>query len=209
MQDSILIELQYLPSIAFFSNLEGKEKLILEAKEFFEKQTYRNRCHLLSSQQIEILTVPLQGANKKIKTKDIKIDNNQNWNKKHWRSIQTCYGKSPFFEFFADEFKGIYEKDYIFLWDLNLELLTICLKITGQKIKITESVKYEKNVLGNVMDARSLIHPKKPDNLNQFYKPTAYGQSFGNNFEPNLSVIDLLMNEGPNARNVIQQSIFK
>lgn len=59
------------------------------------------------------------------------------------------------------------------------------------------------------MDARSLIHPKKPDYLNQFYKPTAYGQSFGNNFEPNLSVIDLLMNEGPNAKTVIQQSNFK
>jgi hypothetical protein len=209
MQDSILIELQYLPSIAFFSNIEGKEKLILEAKEFFEKQTYRNRCHLLSSQQIEILTVPLQGANKKIKSRDIKIDNNQNWNKKHWRSIQTCYGKSPFFEFFANEFQTIYEKEYNFLWDLNLDLLTICLKITGQKIKITESVSYEKNISGNVMDARSLIHPKKPDNLNRLYKPTAYGQSFGNNFEPNLSVIDLLMNEGPNAKNVIRQSIFK
>jgi|3_EtaG_2_1085321.scaffolds.fasta_scaffold83493_2 hypothetical protein len=209
MHKSILIEIQYLPSIAFFSNLEGKEELILEANEFFEKQTYRNRCHLLSSQQVEILTVPLQGANKKIKTKDIKIDNSQHWRKKHWRSIQTCYGKSPFFEFFMDEFRSIYEKDYNFLWDLNADLLTICLKITGQKIKITESGSYEKNVSENVMDARSLIHPKKPEYLQQFYKPKAYNQSFGNNFEPNLSVIDLLMNEGPNSKTVIQQSFFK
>ncbi len=206
MHKSILIELQYLPSIAFFSSLEGKEELILEANEFFEKQTYRNRCHLLSSQQIEILTVPLQGANKKIKTKDIKIENSQNWSKKHWRSIQTCYGKSPFFEFFADEFKPIYEKEYNFLWDLNLDLLTLCLKIKGKKIKITESGSYQKVVSENVMDARSLIHPKKPELLQQFYKPKAYNQSFGNNFEPNLSVIDLLMNEGPNAKTVIQQS---
>jgi hypothetical protein len=209
MNKSILIELQYLPSIAFFSSLEEKEELILEANEFFEKQTYRNRCHLLSSQQIEVLTVPLQGANKKIKTKDIKIDNSQNWNKKHWRSIQTCYGKSPFFEFFSDEFNPIYEKKHEFLWDLNFDLLTICLKITGQKIIISESGSYEKNILGNVMDARSLIHPKKDDYLNQFYKPKAYGQSFGNNFEPNLSIIDLLMNEGPNSKTIIQQSIFK
>ena len=189
--------------------MEGKEELILEAHEFFEKQTYRNRAHLLSSQQIEILTVPLQGANKKIKTKNIKIDNSQNWNKKHWRSIQTCYGKSPFFEFFADEFKPIYEKNYNFLWDLNIDLLTICLKITNQKIKITESVSYEKNISQNVMDARSLIHPKKPDYLQKLYKAKAYNQSFGNNFEPNLSIIDLLMNEGQNSKNVIQQSNFK
>ncbi|WP_375580369.1 WbqC family protein [Marivirga tractuosa] len=209
MQKSILIELQYLPSVAFFSSLVEKEELILEANEFFEKQTYRNRCHLLSSQQIEVLTVPLQGANKKIKSKDIKIDNSQNWNKKHWRSIQTCYGKSPYFEFFADEFQPIYEKDYLYLWDLNLDLLTICLKITGQKIKITESGSYEKKVSGNVMDARSLIHPKKPEFLAQLFKPKDYNQSFGNNFEPNLSVIDLLMNEGPNTKTVIRQSNIK
>lgn len=209
MHKSILIELQYLPSVAFFSSLEGKEELILEANEFFEKQTYRNRCHLLSSQQIEILTVPLQGANKKIRTRDIKIDDSQNWSKKHWRSIQTCYGKSPFFEFFADEFQPIYEKDYLYLWDLNLDLLTICLKITSQKIKITESSSYEKKDSGNVMDARSLIHPKKLNFLKQFYEPKAYNQSFGNKFEPNLSIIDLLMNEGPNAKTIILQSNFK
>jgi hypothetical protein len=209
MHKSILIELQYLPSIAFFSCLEGKEELILEADEFFEKQTFRNRTHLLSSQQIEVMTVPLLGANKKVKSRDIRIDNSQTWNKKHWRSIQTCYGKSPFFEFFADDFKRIYEKGYDFLWDLNLDLLTICLKITGQKIRITENVRYEKNISENVMDARSLIHPKKPDYLNHFYEPKAYAQSFGNNFESNLSVVELLMNEGPHSKMVIQQSNIK
>ncbi|SMG25203.1 WbqC-like protein family protein [Marivirga sericea] len=209
MHNSILIELQYLPSIAFFTSLKGQEELMLEANEFFEKQTYRNRCHLLSSQQIEILTVPLQGANKKIKTRDIKIDNSQSWYKKHWRSIQTCYGKSPFFEFFADEFNPCFKRNYNYLWDLNLDLLTICLKITAQKIKITESGSYEKQVSGNVMDARSLIHPKKAAFLTKFYQPAIYSQSFGNTFEPNLSIIDLLMNEGPNAKTIIQRSILK
>lgn len=209
MENSILIDLQYLPSIAFFSAIEGQNELILEAEEYFEKQTYRNRCHLLSSQQIEVLTVPLFGANKKIKSKDIKIDNSQAWNKKHWRTIQTCYGKSPFFEFFAEEFKPIYEKKYNLLWDLNFDLLTICLKITNQPIKITESVSYKKSVSGNVIDARSLIHPKKANFLNKFYKAIPYGQSFGNEFESNLSVLDLIMNEGPNTKTVIKQSKIK
>ncbi|WKK82223.1 WbqC family protein [Marivirga arenosa] len=209
MENSILIDLQYLPSIAFFSAIEGQNELILEAEEYFEKQTYRNRCHLLSSQQIEVLTVPLFGANKKIKSKDIKIDNSQSWNKKHWRTIQTCYGKSPFFEFFAEEFKSIYEKKYNLLWDLNFDLLTICLKITNQPIKITESVSYKKSVSGNVIDARSLIHPKKANFLNKFYKSIPYGQSFGNEFESNLSVLDLIMNEGPNTKTVIKQSKIK
>ena len=209
MHESVLIELQYLPTVAFFSCLEGKEELILEANEFFQKQTYRNRTHLLSSQQVEVLTVPLQGANKKIKSKDIRIDDSQKWNKKHWRSIKTCYGKAPFFEFFADEFAAVYSKEYTFLWDLNIDLLTICLEITNQNLKITESDSYEITVSGNVMDARSLINPKKLDFLKDFYQTKPYSQIFGNNFEPNLSVLDLLMNEGSNAKSIIRQSIFK
>lgn len=209
MHDAVLIETQYLPSIPFFTSLIGKDKLILEAEEFFQKQTYRNRCHILSSQKAEVLTVPVVGANKKIKIKDMRIDPEQNWSIKHWRSIQTCYGKSPFFEFFADEFSSVYQKKYQFLWDINLDLLTICLKILKINIELTESVNFEKSLHSNIVDARSLIIPKNTDLSEPFFKAVPYNQSFGSNFEARLSVIDLLMNEGTNAKNVIQQSKVK
>lgn len=209
MHDSVLIETQYLPSTPFFAALIDKSKLILEADEFFQKQTYRNRSHILSSQKVEVLTVPVLGANKKIKIKDMQIDPAQNWSVKHWRSIQTCYGKSPFFEFFADEFSAVYQKQYQFLWDLNLDVLTICLKILQIKVELTESVNYEKSLDNNVMDARSLINPKNPDLSEPFFNAVPYYQSFGSNFEASLSVIDLLMNEGANSKNVIQQSKVK
>ena len=99
-----LIDIQYLPSLAFFAAIEPFKEIQLESHENFVKQSYRNRAYLLSSQKIEALTVPLIGANKKIYSKDIKIDNSQLWANKHWRSIKTCYGKAPYFEFFADVF---------------------------------------------------------------------------------------------------------
>ncbi|MBK6266741.1 WbqC family protein [Marivirga sp. S37H4] len=202
----VLIELQYLPPIAYFTLLDGKEEIILEAHENFEKQTYRNRCEILSSQQVETLTIPLKGANKKIRTKDIRIDSDQTWQIKHWRSLKTCYGKTPFFEFFADEFEPHYHKKYEFLWDLNWDLLTKCLKIIQLPIKVTETDSFEKEINNNVIDARSLINHKSKESIKGFFVPREYFQNFGNNFEKNLSVIDLLMNEGPNARNVIQES---
>ncbi|PTB96074.1 hypothetical protein C9994_08975 [Marivirga lumbricoides] len=203
---SLLIETQYLPPIAFFSYVAAADELLLEACENFEKQTFRNRCQILSSQQVDTLTIPLKGANKKIKTKDIKIDNDQPWQVKHWRTIRTCYGKTPFFEFFSDEFEPIFQGKYSFLWDFNLDLLTKCLKIMQLPIKITETTCFDKETKNNVIDARSLISPKKPEFIQNNFRPQQYYQNFGNTFEKNLSIIDLLMNEGSNALNVIKAS---
>lgn len=205
-QATALIDIQYLPSLAFFAAIEPFKEIQLESHENFVKQSYRNRAYLLSSQKIEALTVPLIGANKKIYSKDIKIDDSQLWANKHWRSIKTCYGKAPYFEFFADELHQVYHKKFAFLWDLNLALLTKCLKITQIKTKLTESDSYKKNVNENVVDYRSLLNPKKPDLLRQVYKPHPYQQSFGNTFEANLSVVDLFMNEGPNSLQIIRKS---
>lgn len=204
--DTLLIETQYLPNLAFFTSLLDKSKLLLEANEFFEKQTYRNRCEILSSQKVEELTIPVFGAKKKILTKDIKIDNTQKWVNNHWRTLKTCYGKAPFFEFFADEFHAIYYSPEKFLWDLNLKLLTTCLKIIGKTIEISETDMFEKKHKNNVIDRRSLIHPKKKDNAYLYYKAHSYNQNFGKGFVNNLSIIDLIMCEGPNAKMIIKES---
>jgi hypothetical protein len=204
----VLVELQYLPSVAYFSLINEAEDLLLEANENFEKQTYRNRCEILSSQKRESLTIPLIGANKKIQSREIKIDNEQNWQKKHWRTLKTCYGKTPFYEFFADEFEPFYYKKYNYLWDFNLDILTRCLKIIRLPKNIVETVSYEKKIIGKVIDARSLITPKNRELVDKNFNTLGYHQNFGNTFEKNLSIIDLLMNEGPNTRGIIDQSKF-
>lgn len=205
---ALLIELQYLPSIAYLNLVNNSQKLLLEANENFEKQTYRNRCEILSSQQRESLTIPVIGANKKIKSKEIKIENEQAWQVKHWRTLKTCYGKTPFYEFFADEFEPFYLKKYNYLWDFNLDILTRCLKIIRLSVEIAETDSYEKEINDNVIDARSLITPKNKVWIAQNFIAQPYHQNFGNTFENNLSIIDLLMNEGPNASGIINQSTF-
>ncbi len=201
-----LIDCHYLPSVAFFTAIAPHEMVVLESHENFIKQTYRNRTVVLSSQKRATLTVPLIGANKKICTKNIKIDNSQLWSKRHWRTIKTCYGKAPYFEFFAEEFHPIIEKHHSFLWDLNLAFLTKCLNIIRLNTVLTESDSFEKYVDENVIDYRSLINPKKPELLSKVYKPMSYYQNFGNTFEANLSVVDLIMNEGPNSLHIIRKS---
>ena len=93
-----------------------------------------------------------------------------------------------------------------YLYDLNIELLTICLKWLNIKITITESVSYENPVPPDTLDARNTIHPKKPDSVNKLFKPTTYHQVFGKPFVSNLSLIDLVMCEGPNARHIVLAS---
>lgn len=203
---AILIELQYLPNIAYFAAITQFNEVTLEAHEHFEKQTFRNRTNFLSSQQVETLTVPLIGANKKINSKAILIDNSQLWTNKHWRTLKTCYGKAPYFEFFADEFYEVYARIHETLWELNLSFLTKCLRMMQIKLNITESDSYKKDVNENVIDCRSLINPKKAQFLKKVYRIAEYNQSFGNTFEANLSVVDLIMNEGPNSFNIIKKS---
>lgn len=206
LAQSVLIDLHYLPSIAFFSTITKANEVVLEANEYFEKQTYRNRANLLSSQQTETISVPLKGANKKILIKDMQIDNSQLWANKHWRTLKTCYGKAPYFEFFSDEFLIVFQQEHKYLWDLNYAFLTKCLKMMQVNLRITESDSYKKSVNENVIDCRSLINPKKAQFLQEVYQAVPYSQNFGNTFEANLSVVDLLMNEGPNSLNIIKKS---
>jgi WbqC-like protein family len=203
---SVLIDLHYLPSLEFFTCILNFDEIILESNENFVKQSYRNRCYLKGANKIEMLSVPIIDGNKKILIKDIKIDYCQRWEAIHWRTINAAYGKSPFFEFFADYFQNIYHKKPTFLWDLNLNFLTLCLKLMKQNKTISQTEIYEKDAKLGVFDARSLINAKKSFNTNNFYLPTVYQQNFGNDFEPNLSIIDLLFCRGNQTLEILKKS---
>ncbi len=193
---SILIDLHYLPSLEYFSLLAKHQNIILEANEHFTKQTYRNRCYILGANKVECLTIPIQKSAPKILMRDVKIDYNENWDKIHWRTIEAAYKKAPYFEFYADYFLDIYNKKHTFLWDFNVELLSICLKFLKLKLTIRQTEKYEKEIENGIFDARSLINPKITWKERDFYSPKPYHQNFGNEFEPNLSIIDLLFCKG-------------
>lgn len=201
----IVIEPQYLPSIAYFCALRKAEKIDLEIFEYYEKQSYRNRCYINTSQGKMLLSVPVKHLGKQI-FKDVRIDYSENWVDVHWRSIASAYGKAPFFEYFAESFQKILYLKPVFLLDLNINLMTNCLKILGWQKVWFFSEKYV-NLSPDWVDLRSAIHPKKTDKIKDFYKPYPYWQVFGNKFEENLSVIDLIFCEGKQSSAIIEKSI--
>ena len=204
-----IIELQYLPRPEYFALLIQEPDIEIDKHEYFVKQTFRNRCQILTANGVDDLTIPVLGSGKKILAKDIKIDHSQKWLNRHWRAIQSAYGKAPFFEYYADELRIIYDRKHEYLFDLSYELLTQCLDFLGFEIDVSFTYGYEdlKNQPEN--DLRSVISPKSNSNLSIPYNQINYQQVFGNNFVNNLSVIDLIFCEGPEAGRVIKSSIIE
>ncbi len=203
----VLIDLQYLPSLEFFCRINRENEILLEGHENFTKQTYRNRCYILGANGPLMLNIPIIRGRSNIPIREVQVDDRENWRATHWRSIISAYGNAPFFEYYGHYFKKELEKQGSFLWDINLRLLTLCLKLLEMDVpKISISDSYHKNPSKPLIDLRSVIHPKKSPEGNSFYRPVPYIQVFGKDFVPNLSIIDLLFCQGPDARRILNDS---
>lgn len=202
----VLIEPHYFPSIPYFKAVHGSTKIILEAHEYFVKQTYRNRCEIITAHGVEKLVVPLTSKHGKVYIKDVRIDYSQKWLQGHWRTLQSAYGKAPFFEFYCDELRSILFSKREFLFDLNLELLTICLKWLKLSPEISESMSYVTDPAEGILDLRNVIRAKNKDLLPPGLDSAPYSQVFGNMFAKNMSLIDLLFCEGPGALEILKSS---
>ena len=194
----ILIEPHYLPCINYFSILYAQKHISLEVKEHFIKQTFRNRTHILGANGVERLSVPLIKANSKKPFDKVLIDNKANWQNKHWGAIQSAYGKAPFFEFYADYFKNCIYTPNENLLALNKSLLSLCLKFLNLNPQISLTEEYQVSGSEHCIDKRNFITSET-----NFYSQK-YTQVFGTNFTPNLSIIDLLFSEGPNAAAILK-----
>ena len=202
-----LIESHYLPSIAFFAALCEANEVVLEKHEHYLKQSYRNRCHIVSAQGKETLIVPLTSKHGKAPISEVRIDYSQKWLNNHWRTITSAYGKAPFFEHYADELEKQLFRQPIFLYDLTRDLLSMCLKWLKWGTTIKETEKFEKPAPASVLDLRSALNAKDQTNLSQFYLPISYRQVFGNTFVANASIIDLIFCMGPEASRIIRASV--
>jgi hypothetical protein len=205
----ILTEIQYLPPISYFSLLQGFDGLIVEKYEHYQKQSYRNRCYINTAQGVDSLTIPVTLKEGKAIIRDVRIDHNQKWINNHWRTLQSAYGKAPFFEYYGHEVRQVLDKRYEFLYDLNYTLLTMCLKWLKYNIPVSETSSYEKIPEPTITDFRSVLNPKKADSCNRFFKSVEYSQVFGSKFVNNLSIIDLVFCEGPGALSIVRASALK
>ena len=140
--------------------------------------------------------------------RDVKIDYHQKWVNRHWRAIQSSYGKAPFFEFYSEEIKRTLYSNTTFLIDLNWSILTLCLDLLQFDPHLSLTEAYDPLLNCRENDLRSAIHPKKPYQATLAYAPQPYPQVFGNKFVKDLSVLDVLFCEGPNAYAVIKSGII-
>lgn len=203
----LLIDLHYLPCIDYVSGLLRTKRVRLEANEQYQKQSYRNRCYVLTANKVDVLTVPVLRGTHHQPIRDLRIDNEQAWAVHHWRCLRAAYGKAPFFEFYAPEFEAVYQKRWLFLFELNYELLTICLRLLGIQTPVDLTDWYEKRPPVGLFDARSRINPRNGSESYVFCQPVAYPQNFGLDFVPNLSNIDLLFCQGPAALGVLKAGL--
>ena len=170
--------------------------ILWDVHQNYIKQTYRNRTFIHSANGLQILTVPVKHSKIKFSMLEAKIDNSIAWQKNHWRSIESAYSSSPFFEFYKDSLEKIYIKEYIYLTKFNFDLIKLILKWTDIEMKSELSKDY-KIGYENSLDLRKNMENKKyscSENLK-------YRQVFSdkNGFLNDLSIIDLIFNEGPNS----------
>lgn len=204
-----LIEAHYLPSIAYFTAILPAKEILLERYEHFEKQTYRNRCRIKTANGVVQLTAPITSKHGKVMISDVRLDYTQKWLNNHWRTVQSAYGKAPFFEYYADDLHSILFKRASFLYDLNYMLLSMCLRWLKLDMPVKETEYYRQTASGDVLNLRSALAPKKLEQCYQFYYPVMYNQVFGNTFVENLSLIDLIFCEGPGAMKIVQASTIQ
>ena len=188
----ILIHPTYFPSISHYVAMAKADSITLEMEDNFQKQTNRNRMYIYSANGLQLLNIPVKHLKDSHQmSKDIQLETEFDWQKQHFKSLEAAYRSSPFFEFFEDIIMPVFEKDYKFLMDVNLDTMNIISKCIGIKTKFLQTEEFHKET--DLVDFRNLAAGKKDQT-----EITPYTQVFGEKygFINNLSVLDLLFNEG-------------
>ncbi|MBQ7985420.1 MAG: WbqC family protein [Bacteroidales bacterium] len=189
--------LEFFPCIKQLILFEKEKNICIDWYENFPKQTFRNRATVLSSQGLLNITVPLKNKSKaKILSRDIEISYSQNWHTQAWRTVFSCYGKSPYFIYYADKVKQILLKPHKYLMDLNLEAFDLLKQSLHLQCLLSQSTHYVENPKN---DFRNAFLPKNrlADGENIVPYDQCFSEKFG--FQTNLSALDLLFNLGNEA----------
>lgn len=187
----MLLESEYFPCIAWYGEYMRHEEVVIEQFEYFERATLRNRCYVAGPHGRLCLSVPLQGGrNQKQLMKDLRISNREDWQVQHWRTLQACYRRTPYFEYFEADLQAFFSRPFHFLFDLNLESLSLInrsLRIT-KPFRLSDSYREKGMDLGDDLRAKFTAKEHQPENALVYSQPFAERQGF----VPGLSMLDLL-----------------
>jgi hypothetical protein len=194
------IESHYLPPVAFFALALRHRSVVLEQHEHYQKGSWRNRCLIGAANGPLRLTVPLlAGKNEQLPIREVRIANDDHdWQRLHWESIRSAYGRAPYFAYYGDALAPFFFKKYTFLFDLNLELTETLLQCCRLPVALECSASYDG--CAPESDFRHALSPKH-DVLPQGIQTVAYPQPFEDRhgFLPGLSIVDLLFSAGPRS----------
>ncbi len=196
----------YFAPIAWYAAALRTETLYIETAEHYRKQQYSNRMWIKTANGVLSLVVPVERTGERKAIRDKKIAYHTTWQKTHWKSLETAYRSSPYFEYYEDKFRCFYEKKHDFLLDFNMEIQNLCLNLLQIEKKIETISVYEKEGFydtdyRNSFDASLLTEP-------HWFKAAPYTQVF-EGFHANLSIFDLLCNEGPNGKAILVNSLLR
>jgi len=195
----ILLSTACFPPISYIKSILCSHQVYIEQNENYIKQTYRNRYNIYAANGVLSLSVPVNFAtNKKILIKDVRIDYDTNWQKQHFKSIESAYRSTPFYEFLIDDFISFFNEKHTFLLDFNYSVLSVILKILEINNYTVSSSDFEK-IPVNKLDLRNEIHPKKENLFSTSFieYPQVFADKYG--FKKDLSCLDLLFNMGSEA----------
>lgn len=201
---TVLLHPCYFGPVSQFVALAKADSVLFENEDNYQKQTYRNRMYIYGANGKLLLNIPVKHSGDKSqhqKYRNVRVENKFDWQNQHWKSLQTVYRTSPFFEFYEDEFYPLYHKKYDFLMDFNYD----CLQLVLDSLQLEMDYSKTKEFIlhpNEVIDARDLVKAKGVKKHD--FEP--YTQVFETKFGylNDLCVIDLIFNEGPNALNYLE-----
>lgn len=200
---AVCLSTAYLAPVEYYVALAKADAVYLEHCESYEKQSFRNRCYIAAANGKLALSIPVEkSSGDKTLTRDIRISEHNDWQIHHWRSIESAYNSTPFFEFYKDDLLPFYEKKWNYLWDFNQEIQATVLEMLDLQPNIKLTDEYKINLGDDCLDFRNSIHPKREITKTEhvpYYQ--VFEQRFG--FIPNLSIIDLLFNMGNESQLII------
>lgn len=205
----VLLSTAYLPPVEYFAACAQAGKVYVEADEHYLKQTYRNRCILLNVSGPIDLSIPVSKTQPNhCPIRDMRITYIENWRRNHWKSMETSYSTSPYFLYYRDYLEPFYTgRRYDFLFDFNMEMAEVIFRLLRLPVKLQPTASYEAHPEDKA-DLRALIHPKRRTEADYPFRAfEPYTQVFSavQPFTPNLSILDLLCNKGPDSLAYLQR----